>query len=82
MATRTPREWTLRTAIESFENLFDMACSEGPQRVTKGNESVIVLRAEDYQRLCAPEKKQSLVQFFAESPLVNSGIDLSRSEER
>ncbi len=73
---------TLRTATESFENLFDLACLKGPQRVTNGKDSVIVLRMDDYRRLRAPEQKQSLVQFFAESPLLNSGIDLSRSKER
>ena len=82
MTTRTPREWTLRAAIECFENVFDLAHSAGPQRVTSGKEAVIVLRADDYQRLSVPAKEQSLVQFFAESPLVNSGIDLSRVKDR
>lgn len=82
MTTRTPREWTLRAASECFDNLFDLAHSDGPQRVTSGKEAVIVLRADDYQRLSVPAKKQSLVQFFAESPLVNSGIDLSRVKDR
>jgi hypothetical protein len=48
-----------------------------------GKTAVVVLLDDDYQQLkSARRKKQSLVQFFAESPLVNSGIDLSRSEER
>jgi hypothetical protein len=80
--TKTPRKWTLRAACENFENIFDMASTDDPKTITNGKESVIVLRADDYQRLSARAKKQSLVEFFAQSPLVNSGIDLSRSEER
>jgi hypothetical protein len=72
----------LRAACDNFGNIFDLACSDGPQAVTNEKKSVIVLSVDDYQRLRSPEKKQSLVQFFAESPLVNSGIDLSRSKDR
>ena len=39
------------------------------------------LTAEEFERLKRRHRKTSLVQFFAESPLVGSGIDLERKPD-
>jgi prevent-host-death family protein len=71
--------WQLHTAKSRFSELFRRARSEGPQCVTRrGKEAVVVLAAEEFERLKRRKRKTSLAQFFAESPLVGSGIDLER----
>ena len=68
--------WQLQAAKARFSELFRRARSEGPQYVTRqGKDAVVVIRAEEFDRLKRRNRKTSLVQFFAESPLVGSGID-------
>lgn len=89
IATRTghretiEQEWQLQDAKARFSELFRLARERGPQRVTKhGREAVVVVPAEEYERLTAPRAGyRSLVQFFAASPLRGSGIDLERPRD-
>ena len=78
-----PKAWQLQDAKARFSEVFRLARENGPQRVTKhGRESVVVLSAEDFARLAGTEPlKGNLVDFFAASPLRDSGIDLRRSRE-
>jgi antitoxin Phd len=72
--------WQLQAAKARFSELFRRARSEGPQYVTRrGKEAVVVIPAEEFDRLKRRNRRTSLVQFFAESPLVGSGIDLDRN---
>ena len=74
--------WQLQTAKARFSELFRKARSEGPQYVTRqGKEAVVVVGAEEFERLKRRNRKTTLVQFFAESPLVGSGIDLERKPD-
>lgn len=74
--------WQLQTAKARFSELFRKARSEGPQYVTRqGKEAVVVVGAEEFERLKRQNRKTTLVQFFAESPLVGSGIDLERKPD-
>jgi prevent-host-death family protein len=77
------RGWQLQTAKAKFSELFRRARTEGPQYVTRGGkEAVVVMPAEDYERLTARARQpKSLVEFFAQSPLVGSGIDLERKPD-
>lgn len=77
------KRWQLQTAKAQFSELFRRARTEGPQWVTKQDkEAVVILPAEEFERLRSKARQpQSLVQFFAESPLVNSGIDLERTAD-
>lgn len=79
----TRQEWQLQEAKARFSEVFRLARESGPQRVTKhGREAVVVLSAEEYARLTAPEaRKGSLADFFAASPLRGSGIDLDRPRD-
>jgi prevent-host-death family protein len=71
--------WQVQTAKARFSELFRRARSEGPQYVTRqGKEAVVVVGAEEFEKLKRRNRKTSLVQFFAESPLVGSGINLER----
>ncbi|MCU1239048.1 MAG: prevent-host-death family protein [Candidatus Solibacter sp.] len=75
--------WQLQEAKARFSEVFRLARECGPQRVTKhGRTAVVVLPAEDYERLSSPKKLSgSLVQFFADSPLAGSGIQLGRPRD-
>ena len=82
---RTPpkKRWQLQTAKARFSELFRRARSEGPQWVTRQDkEAVVVLPAEEFERLQARSRQpESLVQFFAESPLAKVRIDLERKTD-
>jgi len=75
--------WQLQTAKARFSELFRRARSEGPQWITRqGKEAVVMLPAEEFERLKARRKQpQSLVKFFAESPLAKAPIDLERKPD-
>ena len=76
-------EWQLQEAKARFSEVFRLARECGPQRVTKhGRTAVVVIPAEEYERLSRPGAPNgSLVQFFADSPLVGSGIQLERQRD-
>lgn len=83
-ATSNPhRRWQLQTAKAQFSEVFRRARAEGPQYVTRqGKEAVVILPAEEFERLTERTRQpKSLVKFFAESPLVGSGIDLKRKPD-
>jgi prevent-host-death family protein len=77
------KRWQLQTAKARFSELFRRARSQGPQWVTRqGKEAVVVLPAEEFERLQARSgQPSSLVQFFAESPLATAGIDFERKRD-
>lgn len=77
------KDWQLQDAKARFSELFRLAREVGPQRVTKhGRTAVIVLPAEEYERLLsAHAHKASLARFFADSPLAGSGIQLERQRD-
>jgi antitoxin Phd len=72
--------WQLQTAKAQFSELFRRARTDGPQVITRqGKEQVVVLPAEQFAQLTKRVRQpKSLVRFFAESPLTNIKLDLSR----
>jgi antitoxin Phd len=76
----SPRRWQLQTAKAQFSELFRRARSEGPQYVTRqGKEAVVIVPAEEYERLTERARQpRSLAQFFAESPLAKTPLNLDR----
>lgn len=77
---RQSPEWQLQAAKARFSELFRCARTEGPQVVTRqGKERVVVLPAEQFAQLTKRVRQpKSLVKFFAESPLAQVKVDLSR----
>ena len=78
-----PNEWQLQDAKARFSELFQQARESGPQRVTRHRKTaVVVLPAEDYDRLVADKARRgSLLEFFARSPLAPAGIKLDRPRD-
>lgn len=61
-------EWKLADAKNRFSELVNKALTDGPQRVTRRNDVVIVLSEVDYMRLRG--EQTSLVEY------IMSGADL------
>ena len=77
------RRWRLEEAKNRFSELVRRALAHEPQLVTRsGRDAVVVLSAEDYERLAAPPR---LTSFVRESPLAEvlraGELDLARSRE-
>ena len=77
------RTWQLQAAKARFSELFRKARAEGPQWVTRqGKDAVVIIAAEEFQRLLVRSKQpESLVEFFAKSPLAGANLDLDRSRD-
>jgi len=82
--TRTGgHDWQLQTAKAKFSEVFRLARTEGPQRITRqGKEGVVMISDEQYNRLTLKSHQpKSIVQFFRESPLVGVDLDLERDKD-
>ncbi len=82
---RTPKrqDWQLQTAKAKFSEVFRLARTEGPQRITRqGKEGVVMISDEQYQRLTIRSNQpKSLVRFFKESPLAGVELNLERDRD-
>jgi len=76
-------DWQVQTAKARFSEVFRLARTTGPQRITRqGKEGVVMISEEQYERLTAKSHQpKSLVQFFRESPLVGVELDLERDKD-
>ncbi len=75
--------WQLQTAKARFSEVFRLARSRGPQWITRqGREAVVVLPAEQFERLSArAHQARTLSQFFAQSPLARARLRLDRAPD-
>ena len=76
-------EWQLQDAKARFSEVFRLALSAGPQRITRhGRDAVVVIPEKEFCRLSARGRQPvSLAEFFARSPLKGSGVRLDRVED-
>ena len=79
----TVPSWQVQTAKARFSELFRLARTEGPQRITRqGKEGVVMISDEQYGRLMVKSRRpKSIVRFFRESPLVGLKLDLERDQD-
>lgn len=71
--------WQLQEAKNKLSEVIEAALSDGPQVITKrGVETAVVVSYKEYRKMVLKQKKLS--EFFGESPLVGSGIDLTRDD--
>jgi prevent-host-death family protein len=69
--------WSVAEAKARLSELLDHAISDGPQAITRrGREIVIVVSAEEWHKKTS--RSGSLAEFFAASPLRDSGLDVER----
>lgn len=71
------KSWTVASAKAHFSELIDRTKSEGPQMVTRnGRPAAVLVSVEEWEQKTA--RKGTLTEFFQNSPLRDSGIDLVR----
>ena len=71
------QQWQLQDAKNRFSEVVDNAMHHGPQFVTKhGKEAVVIMSIDEYRKMQQP--KESLVDFFQNSPLKGVDLDLTR----
>jgi antitoxin Phd len=72
--------WKLEDAKARFSEVVRRAHVDGPQAVTvRGRRAVVVLDADEYDRLAAPKSDLPLVDFL--SRLNMTGLDLAREPD-
>ena len=77
------KAWQIQTAKARFSEVFRLARSEGPQRITRqGKDGVVMISDEQYERLTVKSHQpKSIVQFFRKSPLIGVELDLERDQD-
>jgi antitoxin Phd len=68
--------WRLADAKNRFSEVFNRALTEGPQRVLRRHDAVIVLSERDYERLTG--KRPDFKQFLLGKGPTLEGVDLTR----
>lgn len=78
-----PCVWQLHDAKARFSELFRRARTHGPQRVVKkGGEAVVILPAEEFERLSERSAQpERLVDFFRLAPTGGKPLDLERKRD-
>jgi prevent-host-death family protein len=72
--------WKLEDAKARFSEVVRRARSEGPQRVSvRGKDAVVIIAAEELERLLAPPAPTPLVAFL--ETLNVEGLDLTREPD-
>ncbi len=72
--------WKLEDAKARFSEVVRHAREDGPQRVTvRGQDAVVVMSVEEFERLVPQEPKVPFVQFMEGLPL--HGLDLEREPD-
>ena len=78
--TEPVRTWQIKDARANFSALVDKAISDGPQIVTRhGKKAVVVVSMEEWMR--RERRRGDLVDFFANSPLREEGIEIERQRD-
>jgi prevent-host-death family protein len=73
--------WTVAEAKAKFSEIIERAMSDGPQTITRnGHTAAVVVGAEEWQRKTM--RVGNLAEFFAESPLRESGLNIRRLKGR
>jgi prevent-host-death family protein len=75
------QNWTVAEAKAKLSEMLARAMSEGPQTITRnGRTAAVVVGAEEWER--KTKRVGNLAEFFAESPLRESGLKVRRGKER
>ncbi|MCX5825970.1 MAG: type II toxin-antitoxin system Phd/YefM family antitoxin [Deltaproteobacteria bacterium] len=72
--------WQLQEAKSRLSQVVERALREGPQTITlRGKPAVVVVSFEEFQNLTRP--CTSLCEFFRQSPLYDTDLDLERNKD-
>ena len=72
--------WQLQEAKNKLSQVVKEARRSGPQIITvRGEDAAVILSMDEYRRLT--QKKDNLADFFMNSPLRNSGVEIERDQD-
>jgi prevent-host-death family protein len=72
--------WQLAEAKNKFSEVFTRTIEEGPQRVTRRGEEIVLLSGEAYEELIAATKpKKNFIKHLLAIPK-GTGLDLTREK--
>jgi prevent-host-death family protein len=73
-------QWTVAEAKAKFSEVLNRARSRGPQAITRnGQLAAVIVSAEEWER--KTRRVGNLAEFFATSPLRDSGLQLERAQD-
>lgn len=73
--------WSVADAKARFSTLIEQAQSKGPQVITRhGQAAAVVVSPEEWER--KTKRSGNLAEFFATSPLRDSGLRIKCRKER
>jgi prevent-host-death family protein len=74
------KPWTVAQAKAHLSQVIEQALHDGPQTITRnGRNAVVVVSAQEWES--KTKRKGNLADFFAESPLRNSGLVIKRDPD-
>jgi len=71
-------QWRLAEAKNRFSEVINKALSEGPQKVTRRDDTVIILSQDDYEKLAG--KKPGFKDFLLNQTPKLEDLDLKRDK--
>lgn len=73
--------WTVAEAKAKFSEVIERAMADGPQTITRnGRTAAVIVGADEWQR--KTRRVGNLAEFFAQSPLRESGLKMRRIKDR
>lgn len=76
MRGKAEHQWQFADAKVRFGELVRQAQQRGPQRVMlRGGDAVVVVRADEFDRMRRPVSGRDIVAAFASSPLADVSIE-------
>lgn len=70
-------EWQLAEAKNKFSEVVTRALNEGPQRVHRRGQTVVILAEDEYDRLTGAKDKPDFIEYLLSAPSFE-GVDLER----
>jgi prevent-host-death family protein len=78
---RHKSSWTVAEAKAKLSEVIDHAQAEGPQVITRnGRTAVVLVSFDEWER--KTKRKGNLAEFFAASPLRDSGLIIERASDK
>ncbi len=71
-------QWRLAEAKNRFSEVVNRALNEGPQTVSRRNDSVVILSQQEYERLTG--KRPGFKEFLLKHTPLLDDLDLSRDQ--
>lgn len=70
-------DWQFAEAQNRFNEVVELALTEGPQRITHNDDIVVVLSEAEYEQITS--KRPGIVEQFMQGPSLE-GLDLTRDK--